>query len=276
MSNLPEVKTTERLTKKELNRLWNRYMFFYDASCSFPLYHGMGYVFGLLPLFKKYYKNKEDIAKGLNRHVQMFNTEMQLGSIIYGVVVGMEEQKALGQEIDDEVIRTTKAGLMGPVAGIGDSVLVGMIIPLLLSVGISLGEGGSPLGPLFYMITYPLMIVLGSHFLFFKGYKLGISAVKNLIGEKANKIREAIMLLGTIIMGGLSASYISFDTVLSFQKGTEAVTVQSVLDGIFPNLIPLAIVLCVWFLMGKKKISAMKMMLILTAFVFLCAFGGII
>ncbi|MCI8599318.1 MAG: PTS system mannose/fructose/sorbose family transporter subunit IID [Lachnospiraceae bacterium] len=276
MSNLPETKTNERLTNKELNSLWNRYMWFYDGSCSFPLYHGMGYVYGLLPLFKKYYKNKGDISKGLNRHVQMFNTEMQVGSIIYGIVVGMEEQKALGKDIDDEVIRTTKVGLMGPVAGIGDSMLVGMIIPILLSIGISLGEGGNPLGPLFYMITYPLLIILGSHFLFFKGYHLGINAVKNLIGEQANKIREAVMLLGTIVMGGLSASYIKFNTILSFVKGTETVTVQSILDGIFPKLVPLAIVLCVWYFMSKKKVSAIKMMLILTVFIFLCAFGGII
>lgn len=270
------VKTQEKLTKKELNKLWNRYMWTYDGSCSFELYHGMGYVYGLLPLFQKYYKEDAEIQKGLKRHIQMFNTEMQVGSIIFGIVVGMEEQRALGKPIDDEIIRTTKIGLMGPVAGIGDSMLIGMFIPILLSIGISLAADGSIAGPLFYMIVYPLTIIFGSHFLFHRGYALGINAVKTLIGEKANKIRDAITLLGVVIMGGLSASYIKFNVAVSFMKGSEEVTVQSILDGIFPKLIPLCIMLAVWYLMAKKKISILKMLLGLTVFMFVMSFLGVI
>ena len=39
----------------------------------------------------------------LKRHSVFYNTEPQIGSLINGVVIGLEEQRALGQEeIDDE------------------------------------------------------------------------------------------------------------------------------------------------------------------------------
>ena len=41
------------------------------------------------------------------------------------------------------------------------------------------------------------------------------------------------------------------------------INVQSILDGIFPKLIPLLIVLFTYYLMTKKKLSAIKVMLVL-------------
>ena len=51
------------------------------------------------------------------------------------IVVSMEEQKALGNdEIDDEAIRSIKLGLMGPLAGIGDTFDQGIVVTLTLAI----------------------------------------------------------------------------------------------------------------------------------------------
>ena len=67
----------------------------------------------------------------------------------------MEEARANGaEEIDDEMINGIRAGLMGPLAGIGDSLIVGTYIPILLGIALGFAEGGSILGPLFYCLLY--------------------------------------------------------------------------------------------------------------------------
>ena len=265
----------EKLSKKELNTLYHRYMMWYNAGSSYERYHGMGYGYALIPLFKKYYDRQGQI-EGLQRHTDMHNTEMQVGSLIFGITTGLGEQKALGKDVDDELIKTTKIGLMGPVAGIGDAMVQGVMIPILLSIGVALAQGGNPLGPIFYMIAYPLIIFLGCRFLFNTGYHLGIDAVNLFLGETAKRITEAITLLGVILMGGIAASYIKFTTKLVIPRGEDVVEVQSILDGIFPKLIPLLLVFAVYGIMSKKKVSTVRMILLLMLFTFVLAFFHII
>ena len=67
----------------------------------------------------------------MNTYTAFFNTEPQVGSIIVGITAGLEEAKANGNEdIDAEAINGIRAGLMGPLAGIGDSLVVGTLIPI--------------------------------------------------------------------------------------------------------------------------------------------------
>ena len=112
------------------------------------------------------------------------------------------------------MINGIRAGLMGPVAGIGDSLLVGTLIPILLGVALGLSSGGSPLGAIFYIIAYNVILTLGMRLLYFKGYELGGKAVEMIVGEKANAIRESIIMLGTVVIGAVAASWISITTPL--------------------------------------------------------------
>jgi len=262
----------EGLTKQELRKLWWRYMWSYNSSASFERFHAMGIVYSLIPLWDKYY-DKAKKFEAMKRHTIFYNTEMQVGALIHGIVVGMEEQKALGKDVSDDVIRTTKVGLMGPIAGIGDSVWVGVIIPILLAIAIALSAGGSVLGPLFYIIVYTGLVVFGSKYLFDRGYVLGIDAVKDIIGEKATKVVKSILLLGVIIMGGMAASYVGLATKLTLAGGQK---VQDILDGLFPKLLPLLLVLGIWGLMAKLKISPLWMVIIIAILAFIAAYFKII
>ncbi len=265
----------EKLTKAELTKLWQRYMWFYNSSASFERFHAMGIAYSLIPLFDKYYDKKEKF-QAMKRHTHFYNTEMQVGALIQGITVGLEEQKGMGKDVSADVIRANKVGLMGPIAGIGDSILVGVIIPILLSIAISLSAGGSVVGPIFYIAAYLALILLGSKYLFDKGYNLGVDAVKVVVGETASKVVNAIIVLGVIIMGGMAASYIGLATKISFGSGEETRLLQDTLDGIFPKLLPLLLVLGIWGLMSKKKVSPLTMTLILAAFSFIAAYFKII
>ena len=112
-------------------------------------------MFGLVS--EKLYDSKEEQQKLLDRHTQFFNTEEAFGSIIPGVILGMEEKRAEGEEIPDELIQSTKTALMGPFAGMGDSLIGGTLRPILCSIAMGLSAStGSIAGPLFYCVALAL------------------------------------------------------------------------------------------------------------------------
>lgn len=253
----------KKLSKKTLTKSWFRWMCSNLSSMSFQWLESLGFADAMSPVIKELYGgNKEEEIAALKRHAAFYNTEPQLGCIINGVACGLEEERANGADVDDEVINGIKIGLMGPLAGIGDAMIPGMWVPLLLSIAIGLSDGGNPIGPIFYIITYMSSIILGSYYLFFKGYQLGTKSVDLIVGEVAMRVREAFNLLGAIVVGGVAASYVNINTILVIATGNKDsnVVVNDVLNGIFPKLLALIVVLLCWWLMAKKKISALKVM----------------
>jgi mannose/fructose/N-acetylgalactosamine-specific phosphotransferase system component IID len=265
-----EIEPKVALDKKDLKKCWRAWMMYNLSSMSFERLESFGFCLGMMPALKKLYPNQEDRKEAMKRHASFYNTEPQLGAIINGMAVGMEEKKANGEPIDGETINTLKVGLMGPVAGIGDSMIPGMLVPILLSIGMALAAGGSMLGPIFYIVAFNAIAIIGSYQLFMKGYKMGAGSVEMLVSHRSTKIREALSLLGVFVMGGVAASYVNLGTGLEFAtKDGVDINVQMMLDGIFPKLLPLVVVLGTWFAMAKKGLSPVKAMLSLVVISFI-------
>ncbi|MFM5167445.1 PTS system mannose/fructose/sorbose family transporter subunit IID [Aeromonas veronii] len=250
------------LTSRDLRACWRSWMMYNLSSMSFERLESFGFCLGMMPALKKLYPGKAERMEAMKRHASFYNTEPQIGAIINGLAVGLEEKRANGEKIDGETINTLKVGLMGPIAGIGDSMIPGMLVPILLSIGMALAAGGSVLGPLFYSISFNVIAITGSYMLFMKGYKLGTGSVESLVSSESAKLREALSLLGVFVMGGVAASYVNLSTGLDFVTSDGVnIQVQSMLDGIFPKLMPLVVVLGTWYLMAKRNVSPVKAML---------------
>ena len=252
-----------KLSKKTLDRSWIAYSQHNLTSMSFDRLQAFGYCWSMLPVINELYKDPQEIKQAMKRHSAFYNTEPQMGVIINGITIGMEEQRANGEPIDDTTINSIKLGLMGPIAGIGDSMIPGTFIPILLSIALLLSTNGSPVGAVFYIITYISLICFGSYKLFYMGYHLGLDAVTLFTSDKAYRVREGISRLGILIMGGIAAAYVNLNTTLSFQQNAVNIQVQTLIDNIFPKLLPLLAVLLCWYLMSKKGVSPIKMMLYL-------------
>lgn len=214
------------------------------------------------PLYKKYY-DKDGQREGMLRMFDFINTEQTTASVLWGILVGMEEQKALGKPVSDEMIRTVKSSLMGPLAGVGDSLVQATILPLLTTIAISLtgtGDVLSPLGVVLFIIATPILLWAYARVLFNNGYTLGKDAVSTLMGSAMDRIKTAVQLFGIIVIGALSASYVKLSTPLSFAASADAtpVVLQDVINGIFPNLLSLLLVLGCWYLLSKKGVSVTK------------------
>ncbi len=258
----------KKISNKALNStFWNWYNG--HATCfTFENMHTLGFINSMMPTIEDLYEKKEERVNAIKTYRSFFNTEPQLGALIVGICCGLEEARANGNEdIDEETISGIRSGLMGPVAGIGDSIIVGTYIPILLGIALGLSVGGSPLGVIFYAISFITSITLFMKFIFKKGYELGGAAVELIVGERANAIKNSIVLAGTIIVGAVAGSWINIGTALKLTNSTgeEYLNLQKIINGIYPNLLSgIAIMFC-YYLLSKRKLSTTKVMLILLA-----------
>lgn len=251
------VKEKKSISKKALWQSYINWVFFHISSFSFERMEGLGFCKSMMPIAKDLYPDdKEKRLEMYERHSEFFNTEPVLGTAIPGIIAGIEENKANGADIDNNVINGIKAGLMGPLAGIGDSFFQGLLGPILLSIGIGLASTGSIVGPLFYIFTFLPIAFLVSYYVFYKGYKMGINSTELFLGKKAKAVQEAMKVMGLIVIGAIGTSYVglSLDITIPMVEG-DPLVVQSFIDSLFPSLLPLGVLVLSWFLIGKKHVK---------------------
>lgn len=258
--------TAKKISKKTLNRSFHHWFYGHLTCFSQEHMQTFGYLTSMLPIVEELYDKKEDQAEAMQTYTAFFNTEPQLGSLVVGITAGLEEARANGKDgVDGETINGLRAGLMGPVAGIGDSLVVGTLIPIILGISLGLSNGGSPIGAIFYIIVWNLLAYFGMRFAYFKGYELGDKAVEFLVGAQGQAIRKSISIIGGMVIGAVAATWVPIKTAfqLKNEAGEAYLVLQDQLDGVYPGLLTgLFIVFC-WWLMAKKNLSPLKTMGIL-------------
>ncbi|WP_294582082.1 PTS system mannose/fructose/sorbose family transporter subunit IID [uncultured Thomasclavelia sp.] len=267
----------KKLSKKTLTKSFHNW--YYGNLTCFSQEHmqTFGYLCSMLPIVEELYDKKEDQSKAIQTYTAFFNTEPQVGSVIVGMTAGLEEARANGDDVDDETINGLRAGLMGPLAGIGDSLVVGTVIPILLGVALGMSGGGSPLGAIFYIIVWNLFAYFGMRFLYFKGYELGGKAVDFLVGAQGEALRESITMLGGIVIGAVAATWVSVSTsfTLTAEGASEPyLKLQDTLNSVYPGFLTAAFVMLCWYLLAKKKMSPIKVMLLLVVIAFVGVLVG--
>lgn len=276
MADVQANETTQRLSKSDLNKLWYRWQVGWFSSSSYEKLETHGFAWSYLPFAEKYYANDPEGKKRLlMRHSQFYNTEPQVGTIINGIVASLEENIAFGGGVPEEMVTGIKTTLMGPLAGIGDSIIQGIIVPTLLSIGMSLSADGSPLGAFFYIVTWLIIGLAISYGMFRYGYKMGVGAIDSLVGENAMRLMDAVNVLGVIVVGVLAASNVSLSTLIQIPSGSEMAPLQDTLDGVFPSLLPLLVTLATWWMLSKKHWTANRVIIILCVFVIVTCLLGI-
>ncbi len=260
------------LTQNDVFQAFVRWLCFSHSTYNWERMQGMGFAHSMTPIIKKLYKTKEDVSAALKRHLVFYNTQPDAGGVINGIVIAMEEERAAGADISDDAINAVKTGLMGPMAGIGDTLQQGILIPIALSIGMSIALGGniaqattgSILGPIVFIILMMIGIWGGGWFLWWQGYKQGRAAVTNILKSGTlNRVITGAGVLGNFIMGTLVVSFVSLSTSVAFMIGGTPFELQPIIDSFMPNLLPLLLVLLIWWLVAKKNVSPTTIMIVI-------------
>ena len=251
--NTESTEPKKKLSKKTLIKTW-LWTTSTEACYNYERLQALGIANLMITPIRELYQTKAEQVRELKKYMVFYNSEVfTIGPIINGITCSMEEAKANGENITEKDINSVRTGLMGPVAGIGDTVMQGILFPILFGIGCSMALDGSYLGPIFATVVFELLIFGCGYFMFMTGYKQGkTSLLKILKNGTVDKIINAFSIVGLMVVGSMAATRVTVNTPLAVKVGQGVTKLQSVLDSLAPGLIPLGITMLVWWMLRKK------------------------
>ena len=254
------------LTSKEVNRACLLWLFNNQACYNYERMMGIGFLHAMTPAFRKLYKDNKDLRiEAMQRHTSFFNCEPCLGSSIVGLVLAMEEQKALGAELDNDAITSIKTGLMGPLSGIGDTLIQGVILPLLIAFAVDFAKGGNWVIPLVFSLVMAIIVFGISRFGFLLGYRKGSDAILSMLENGVIKrLISAASIMGCMVLGALVVNFVTMKCGISIPQAEGSFSMQEQLfDAILPSMLPLLLTLGCYKLLKAGKSSVLVMLVII-------------
>ncbi|MEV4147984.1 PTS system mannose/fructose/sorbose family transporter subunit IID [Amycolatopsis sp. NPDC049691] len=246
-----------RLSKQDLRRVFRRYFWSSQISWNYERMQALGFAYSMEPVLRRLYPEKADYVAGLQRHLQFFNTSVLVGGpLILGSSVALEEAGT------PKSAASTKVALMGPMAGIGDTVVFALYNSIVFTMGASWALQGSWLGPAFaaVMVLVPYALIRRWQFGF--AYREGKRLAGHLAAGALARVAQGATVLGFVVLGGFIPSIVKVVTTLTYrqtttvqgQPVTQAVAIQDRLDELVPFLLPVLVTAGVYLLTAKARL----------------------
>lgn len=246
-----EVQKNYPLRKKVSEFFWGGWCM--QTNWNYERQMNTAFMWGISKTIDRLYPEPEELEKKKERYrssLEFFNITPQMGAFVLGLTAAMEEQYAENPKtFDPKMISSLKTALMGPLSGIGDSLFQGTVRIIAMSIGISLAQQGSILGPILAM----LISFAVSFLITWWGGKLGYVKGQELIHQIAesnlmDKVMYGCSVAGLMVVGGMAATLVNVTTPLAYG---ESLILQTVLDGIMPKMIPLLLTGIMYWLVKK-------------------------
>jgi len=240
------------LDQKTLNKMVWRSLNL-QASFNYERMQAAGWLYGILPgLLAIHGEDTDDLKTSMAHNLEFFNTHPFLVTFVMGIVLSLEQQKA-----DVNTIRAVRVAAMGPLGGIGDAIFWFTLVPIAAGICSNMAIAGSVMGPILFLLIFNAVQFLVRFWLMHWSYNLGTKAIE-LLTANAKEFTRAASLLGVFIVGALTSNYGGTTVNMVIENGDSPIVIQSILDGVLPKMIPLALTLGLFFLMKKKGWTPVK------------------
>jgi PTS system N-acetylgalactosamine-specific IID component len=263
------LKPAANLDKKTLNKMVWRSLNL-QGSFNYERMQANGWLYGILPgLLAIHGEGSEDLKISMAHNLEFFNTHPFLVTFVMGIVLSLEQQKA-----DIGTIRAVRVAAMGPLGGIGDAIFWFTLVPIAAGICSNMAIQGSIMGPIMFLLIFNIVQFAVRFFLMHWSYNLGTKAIE-LLTSNAKEFTRAASLLGVFIVGALTSNYGGTTINMVIENGESPIVIQSILDGVLPKMIPLALTLGLYFLMKTKGWTPVKCIAALLVLGLVGAFFGI-
>lgn len=263
-------KPTYQLTEQDVKHANFRFLWVSIAAFNYSTQNGPGVAFGLADALRKLYPADEDYIAAMDNHFKYFNSQPYMASLIIGAALGMEQE--LGRE-GAEAIQDFKTGLMGPTAGIGDSIFWIMMPAIFTPIAAAMAVQGNIMG---WLIECAYWIVLHCFRVRFFGwgFKMG-SGFISVIKDQLPLVTDAVGILGLVVLGALIPSTVGITTPLKFTLSTGSeIVIQDLLNTLIPNFLAIVFTFIAAKLLGGRKVTMTQLVIgVLIVAIVLSALG---
>lgn len=133
----------------------------------------LNYLRTMIPVINRYNESKEERIEGYKRHWELFNTTPTVSGFISGLSASMEKQASEDKNFDRASINAVKTSLMGPLAGIGDSIFQSTWRVISTGIAIGFAQQGNILGPILFLLIYNIPATIVRYLGPYIGFGLG-------------------------------------------------------------------------------------------------------
>lgn len=253
------------VTRRDFMKTVWRHNTSFEISWNYERMQALGFAYSMMPVLRKIYPDRHEYFMNLKRHLQFFNSNTIIGSpIIMGAVCALEEKK------ETALADNLKIGLMGPFAGIGDTIVAVLMKPIVAVFAASFALSGHSFGAV-------LMLLLGACWFYFKflgfdiGHRQGVGLVNQMAQGALDRITEAASQVGLFVIGGFIPSILSGVTtkvqfikkiMVNGKQVVQTVKLQDSFDKILPYAIPVMLVFLVYWLVKQKHWKVLNVLLL--------------
>lgn len=261
-----------KLTKKDLNKMFRRWIFSAGLGYNFETQQAPSVAFSMRKALRKIYKDDKEYIEAMDNHYKYFNANPLMANVILGATLAMEENEGIKAK---NAVQSLKTSLMGPFSGVGDSIFWILIPTIMGSIAGYMAVQGNATGAVIWMILQAIFYFL-KVWLFKTGYNSGTKLVTSL-GKKINIFTDAISIMGLMVIGCLIPTVVKVFIPLKFKTGKVILSLQNgILDKIMPALLPVAVTIFVYWLLGKKNITPTKIIGLIILICLLGSFTGVL
>lgn len=246
------MENTNKVTKSDLNKVFWR-MQVLNITNNFESMQAIGFLSSFIPVLERLYADKPEAEKvaAMERHLQFFNSHVNADALILGITAAIEETTT---EEEKETVVSIKTGLMGPLAGIGDSLLKFTWLPICGSIGASLAFTGNVIGPILMFLLYNVVNVASKYYGIHWGYKKGVEVINGSSGNNVmQRVSNMANVVGLMVIGSLIASVVKVNMVAEISAGENTILLQDMLDKVMPSLLSLLVTLVVYKILQKTQ-----------------------
>ena len=264
----------EKLTKKELRKFSLRYAITAQASQSYEAMQGIACVYSMGPFFEKWFADDPELMqKKFQNNLKFFNCQTYFGAAITAAALAIEQDR---DPSSLQLAASLKTSLMGPFSGIGDALFNTIPKVVMGSMTAYAAIEGNWITSIIMIAIFTPLITWVRQKMIEVGYYGGAELITSR-KDQLNNIRDAVSVLGVIVIGALIPSLVKVTTPLAITVGDATQTIQSILDGILPALLPCLVTAMTYFGLTKiKGMNTVKMVWILIVVTILLSYFGII
>lgn len=266
----------KKVSKKGLFKCWWYGCHEFIKAHNYQRFYGLGWTQGMIPALQELY-DKEELTEAMQFWTDKFYiSETTTGMVLNAIVIRMEERRANGADIPREAMQATRDGLMGALAGFGDTIFTSTLRPLAMAIFTPMAISGNVMGPIGFMLFKAAARYINSVFWWKRGLKLGSAALDKMLDGGNSKLRvymEGASTMSMIVMGAMTAKYVTAGFNLQITTGETVTSLQNFLDTALPGIVPLGAVFLTYWLMSKKKVNTTWIIL---GFAVFCILGALV